>query len=454
MMEPQGASPSVVEDPPRPVTVKDRYRVGGAGVTTAEAVTYGAESVATRQHVTLAVLRGEAAADPEFVAAVRDQAFRLAKLPSQHRALVRVYEAGTTDEGEPFVAREPVDGPSLRQVIEERGALDVHHALRLAIQVGEGLEALHQSGIVHGELRPESVVLVKDQNGDEAVKLGVELTAAHRTAAGRRTRDRAISAYLAPEQVTYGDTSEAADVHGFGLLIREMLTGQRPDGRRNAQLPPAIARIVSRALEPAPGRRYSSISLMVNDLWSAASEISKSPARSAAPQSPVAKRKPGAERRGPSDVGMAAALVLGLLLVGVTAWVARSDRVPRSGSLDSEPVAAAPRPAAPTSTAVAPAAVTPAPASERPAVELPPPPAAVSAKEPRSAPPSPRPALEDPKPAVAKPTPPTPTPPAVRASRPVAAASAGRPESEQSGADSGDGTAIIDWLLKGGSSTD
>ena len=68
-------------------------------------------------------------------------------------------------------------------------------------------------------------------------------------------------------------------------------------------------------------RRYSSISLMVNDMWSAESEQPQSPARASGPATPaVAARRPSARRHARTDVGMATALVVGLILVGVTAY--------------------------------------------------------------------------------------------------------------------------------------
>ncbi len=403
-------------DMARSVTIKGRYRVLGLRAATAEAVTYAAEDAVTLQPVALSVLRGEAAADAGFVAAAREQAQRLARPACHHRALARVYDAGTTDEGEPFVVREPLVGRSLREVLDERRVFGLHDGLRLAIQIGEGLEILHRNGIVHGELKPESVVLVKDENGRDAVKLvGVELTTARRMAARPRPHDQAVAAYLAPEQIARAETTEAADVHALGLLIRELLTGQRPQGLGGSvvgDLPFAIARIVARALEPGPGRRYSSISLMVNDMWSADSEPSQAPARAGGPTSVLGERKLSARHRARSDAGMVIALVVGLLVVGATAWVARSDRVARSGS---EPIVAA-SPVAPAQ-ALPPRAVAPA--------------AAI--------------------PAAAAPEKPTPIRTVEHAPRPVAR-QPGRPSVDQPSADGGDGTAIIDWLLNGGRS--
>jgi serine/threonine-protein kinase len=442
------------------VTLQGRYRIVGPGVASGMVVRYAAETVADGLPVVIAVLRGDVAADAEFVAAVQDQAQRIAKSACVHPALVRIHDTGTTDRGEPFVALEPVAGQSLREVLDERGVLPVRDGLRLAIQIGEGLETLHRNGIVHGELRPEAVVLLDDEYGDAAVKLvGVELTAARRTPAGLRIRNEVIGPYLAPEQIVHAETTEASDVHGLGLLIRELLTGQRPDGggRRAVELPPAIRRILTKALAPGPGRRYSSISLMVNDLWTADSEPAKSLARVGAAMPAIAVRRSSAARHARSDIGMATALVVGLLLVGVTVWVARSDRLMRGAPSAPEP-------------AVAASPVTPAQAS------MPAPPPSGTAPPPRAAEPtstaSPAPMLAvAPAPvpsrsvtATAESAPPLSTEHATAAAfRPATVGSmsdprptARQPErparADQPSADAADGTAIIDWLLKGGRS--
>jgi len=106
----------------------------------------------SQRSVTVAILHPATTSDPDFVAAVREQVHRLAKPVCVHPALAGVYDLSTTDAGETFVVLETITGRSLREVLDERGVLPTHEALRLAIEIGEGLEALHANGIVHGEL--------------------------------------------------------------------------------------------------------------------------------------------------------------------------------------------------------------------------------------------------------------------------------------------------------------
>jgi serine/threonine protein kinase len=486
---------------PAPLTVKDRYRALAVIATSREAIVYAATDLVSGAPVALEVLRPETGADDEFMGAVREQVHRLAKPECEHPALVRIHEWGVTDAGQMFIVLEPVAGASLRDILDERGAFDLPRALRLGMQIGEALETLHRCGIVHGELRPESVLVVRDETGVEGVKLiGVELTSARRTGSGVRLRDRSVVPYLAPEQLQHGESSEAADVHALGLLIQELLTAQRPRAngprwRPPGDFPAAIGRILGKALETAPGRRYANVSLMVNEMWTAdAAAHRTAPGTSVVTPATVERRAAGG-RRARSDVAMVAGLVAALLMLGVTAWVVHSDLLGgRLGVATPEPLkaalpAAASQPSSstvsttaapgvttpsvpplppvgaavapvppplkivtPPASGVTPAAVTGAPAPPPPVVAAPPTP--LPSPSPPTAgvaprPPSPRPVA---RPAPAPALEPAPSPPAGGTTN-ARRVESGDADSRAGGSearpgDQGDGSAVIDWLLK------
>jgi len=133
-------------------TIKARYRLKAIAAVRRDVVLYAAEELRYGRPVTLEVLRDEVAGHPEFVAAVRAQATTLAMSPHAYRGLPRVYECDVTESGALFIALEPVTGITLRELIDTRGPLDLHMALRVASQVGEALETLHHNRLVHGEL--------------------------------------------------------------------------------------------------------------------------------------------------------------------------------------------------------------------------------------------------------------------------------------------------------------
>ena len=273
--------------------VAERYRLGAVMAVSRDVVVYAADDSTADRQVALAILRDEVAADADFVAAVWEQSRKLASPACAHRAIARVYDTGVTDAGVLFVAGERVVGRTLRDVLEARGPLDPYNALRIAIQVGEALEVLHHRGIIHGELRPESVVLVRGEGVSEQAKLvGVELTTAHRTAIGVRRRDASVLSYLAPEQTERAQTTEAADVHALGRLLRELLTAEPSRENRSprvytAVVPATIENIIASALQERPEERYPDVTVMLNDMWGAQSEFEAPKPRPRAAQRPA-----------------------------------------------------------------------------------------------------------------------------------------------------------------------
>jgi serine/threonine-protein kinase len=270
--------------------IKGRYRVNAASSVSRDVVVYAAEELRHGRPIALKVLRDELADDAEFVAAVREQATTLAMSAHAHRGLPRVYECGATDTGELFIALERTRGATLREVLDARGALGPYTALRIASQVGEALETLHHNRILHGQLGPESVLLVKDDDGMEHVTLtGVELTAAYRTTVGRRRREASPQAYLAPEQVERGETTETTDQYALGMLLRELLTAA---STAPPPLPPEIERIITTATDARPEHRFPDISVMVNDMWAAQTALAE-----AAPHPRPVRMRAGTHRR-------------------------------------------------------------------------------------------------------------------------------------------------------------
>ena len=441
--------------------VKTRYRVNAVSSVSRDVVVYTAEELRYGRPIALKVLRDDVAANAEFVAAVRDQACTLAMSAHVHRGLPRVYECGTTDAGDLFIALEPTSGTTLREVLDARGALDPATALRITSQVGEALETLHHDRIIHGQLGPDSVLIVRDNDGMEHVTLvGVEMTAAYRTTIGLRLRDASPPAYLAPEQVEHGETTEATDQYALGMLLREVLTADAPGetpGARTATpvLPPAIERIITTALDVRPEHRYPDISVMVNDMWGAQAVLAPPESRPRSVKPPANTRRRSRPRRAHFTLRIATVIATAGI-VALVVWAALSDRIV---SRFRARVTAPSVTAVPVDPAAIPLSVHPLP-TEPPAVPSP----ASAARDETSMPPESRAAkdastAEGPVPPAAKPRP---APVAVRQERVATPVVVDRPRRpvesrapaerparmDQRGTDAGDGSAIIDWLLK------
>jgi serine/threonine protein kinase len=327
--------------------IKGRYRLNAISSVGADVVVYAAEEVRYGRPIALKVLRDEVAGDPEFVAAVSDQAGALAISPHVHRGLPRVYECGTMETGELFIALEPVKGPTLREVLDARGPLDPSTALRIASQVGEAIETLHHSRIVHGALVPESVLLIRDNDGTERVTLvGVELTAAYRTTHGRHRRSASSSAYLAPEQVDGGETTDAADQYALGLLLRALLTGagsREPSDIHPSPppVPPEVERIIATALEAQPARRFPDISVMVNDMWAAQTALPQPAPRPRAVETRANTHRRRRRRRPQVSLRIAAAVATAGVIAAVVWFALSGGLASRFRALVTEPAVTA-----------------------------------------------------------------------------------------------------------------
>ncbi len=153
-------------DPVVGQTIAKRYRVvrrlGGGSLGTV----YLAKELATGKDIALKILVKELQCDDEALKQCRwDARFATASQPSN---IVRVFEVNRTDEGQIFIAMEYLQGENLADMIRGEGALELGRALRLAIQIAQGLIAASRAGVPHRNLKPQNVVVV---GPDERVKV-------------------------------------------------------------------------------------------------------------------------------------------------------------------------------------------------------------------------------------------------------------------------------------------
>jgi serine/threonine-protein kinase len=200
----------------------------------------------------------------------RDRFLREARSAArlQHPHLVTVYDAGE-DAGELFLVMELVDGQSLAAIISQRAPLPVDEAVSIAVQILDGLSAVHADGVIHRDVKPANVLV----NGtgramltDFGIAKRLDDIEENLTSVGMVV---GTPTYLAPEQATGARLGIATDVYLVGLVLDEMLTGQRPAGsaldprRARSDVPAAVADAVKRATDPDPRRRFASAQDMI-----------------------------------------------------------------------------------------------------------------------------------------------------------------------------------------------
>jgi beta-lactam-binding protein with PASTA domain/predicted Ser/Thr protein kinase len=209
--------------PPAGQLLDGRYLVESRLAQGGMATVYLGRDTRLDRIVALKVAHPELAGDREFVRRFGTEARAVAQLSSPH--VVAVYDQGSAGDLQ-YIAMEYVAGPTLREVLNVRGALSAREALDVIEGVLAGLAAAHRAGIIHRDVKPENVLL----GTDGAVKVA-DFGLARAAAAVGRTKSGMIigtAAYLAPEQVSSSTSDARTDVYAAGIMLFEMLTGAQP----------------------------------------------------------------------------------------------------------------------------------------------------------------------------------------------------------------------------------
>ena len=207
-----------------PEIVGDRYRVEGELGSGAAAVTVAATDEKLGRRVAVKLLKPAAEIDPEFSRRFAREARAAASV--NHANVVNVYDVGQ-DGDLLYLVMQYVDGMDLKHVVEREGALPWKRACAIAGDVLAGLSAIHASGIVHRDIKPQNVLI----GNDGSVKVTdfgvahVELDSAGLTTAGMTV---GTASYMAPEQAQGNTPTPSADVYAVGVMLYEMVTGRLP----------------------------------------------------------------------------------------------------------------------------------------------------------------------------------------------------------------------------------
>ncbi len=205
--------------------VTDLLGQGGMGMV------YLAQHVRIPQQAAIKLLKTTRGADPAQGARFRQEAEAASRIA--HDRVARVYDFGTTANGDPYIAMEYVPGRTLRSMLDERGALDPGEAAQILYMIAEGLDAAHRIGILHRDLKPENIMIVEEPGGALRVKV---LDFGIARIAGTSDRNALTQvgfiigspAFMSPEQVRGGALDARSDVYALGLLAFVSLTGRMP----------------------------------------------------------------------------------------------------------------------------------------------------------------------------------------------------------------------------------
>ena len=230
--------------------------------------------------VAVKILKSDLADNAEFRRRFRDESQAVAKL--SHANIVSVYDVSRSDDME-YIVMELIDGITLKQYMERRGQMDWREALHFVTQIMRALSHAHSRGIIHRDIKPQNIMVLRD-GSVKVADFGIACLA---DAAQTLTQEALGSVhYISPEQAR-GDRIDArSDIYSSGVVLYEMLTGRLPfEGDSavsvaiqhlssvplsprdiNENVPEALELICMKAMNPNPDRRYASAEAMLEDL--------------------------------------------------------------------------------------------------------------------------------------------------------------------------------------------
>ena len=236
--------------------------------------------------VAVKVIRPPETMDAEDARAMEKRFKRELLLARQvtHRNVVRIHDLGEFD-GITYITMPYMQGSDLATIVKREGKLRIDRVLAIAKQVGSGLAAAHEAGVVHRDLKPANIMveeeghaLIMDFGIARSTSAGMTMTAGGGVVG---TMD-----YMAPEQARGESVDQRADLYAFGLILNDMLVGRRPGGTitsvaalldRMQKAPPsvrsvdpsipvAVDALITKCLQPDPAARYPSLKALLAEL--------------------------------------------------------------------------------------------------------------------------------------------------------------------------------------------
>ncbi|MCM3905456.1 MAG: protein kinase [Pyrinomonadaceae bacterium] len=269
--------------------IDERLNEGGMGSV------YRGTHVLMDKTVAVKVLRPALAADEKIVARFSREARAASRISHPHA--LSVTDFGESEDGVVFLVMEYIDGKTLKEIIREEGPMPLPRVVEIIRQVGGALDAAHEQGVVHRDLKSENIMLLNSAGTDYAKVLDFGIA---KISEPTGTYDPGLTApdlvigtpqYMSPEQCSQASEIDArSDLYSLGVIIYEMLvghvpfTGQSPTAimmkhmqdeapsvlQERPDLPLGVGRVVQRALAKLPDNRYQHVGDLVEDLTIAA----------------------------------------------------------------------------------------------------------------------------------------------------------------------------------------
>ena len=211
------------EAPPKTL---GRYRILNEVGRGATAYVYKAYDPQLDRFLAIKVLRQELALDDDYRQAFLKEARLAAQLT--HPGIVTIFDVGVA-ENKPYIGMELLEGATLEQVLSTQGKLNVRTVLAMALQLSNALKYAHKQGVVHRDIKPGNIVVLKDKKTVKLTDFGIAQLDDNLGNVGKRS-DKVLGTpeYMAPEQVLGQTVDSRSDLYSFGVLIFRMLMGLPP----------------------------------------------------------------------------------------------------------------------------------------------------------------------------------------------------------------------------------
>ena len=257
-----------------------RYEILEVIGTGGMAVVYKAKCHRLNRMVAIKVLKEEFAQDEEFRHHFRAESQAVAML--SHPNIVSIYDVSSSSSQE-YIVTELIDGITLKQYMEKKGVLNWKETLHFATQIAKALEHAHAKGIVHRDIKPHNVMVLKS-GAIKVMDFGIAQTL---TGDGTKTTEALGSVhYISPEQAKGGRIDNRSDIYSLGVVMYEMIAGRVPyDGASpvdiamqhitgganppsaiNPATPQGLEQIITKAMSLVPKNRYVTATALLYDL--------------------------------------------------------------------------------------------------------------------------------------------------------------------------------------------
>ena len=258
----------------------NRYEILEVIGTGGMAVVYKARCHRLNRLVAIKILKDDYLGDEEFRSRFHSESQAVAML--SHPNIVSVYDVSTSIMAD-YIVMELIDGITLKQYMEKKGVLNWKETLHFAIQIAKALEHAHSRGIVHRDIKPHNVMVLK--NGSVKV---TDFGIARMMSKGNTLTKEALGSvhYISPEQAKGGRVDSRSDIYSLGVVMYEMMSGRPPyDGESpvsvaiqhinggaampstlNPNIPGGLEQIIMHAMAHEPESRYNSATKMLKDM--------------------------------------------------------------------------------------------------------------------------------------------------------------------------------------------